>query len=285
MKVPEKDLTKSSHPIWEAVASPMRSIEVRAWLKNPENRRLALAWRGKQGETMMHWGAMADFGLMLDLIGIGMDVNALDAASMSPADWLLERLWMTSMEKVGSLTNLNLKKIRIMTDDLLSALWRQGGRVHSFQPPLPLQEFAVRQGLWQTLATWEDTERPKDSSASFPLHAWPLAPAEEGRRNFLHSWIEKAPVDAQDGQGRTPLFMAIQARLDPDLPPRASLDLDAAIDELLEAGANPDMESHDGKTPFSLLLSSSTDSTLIENLEYRLLSSRPKEDETGLKLG
>lgn len=273
------------HPIWEAVSSPMRSIEVRAWLRKPENRELALSWRGRQGETMLHWGAMADLGLMVDLAGVGLDVNALDGALMSPADWLLERLWMTHVEKVGGLTNLNLRKIRIMTDDLLSALWRQGGRVHGFKPPMPLEEFAVRQGLWQVLATWADTQGPQEGVPSFPMHAWPLAPAEEGRRNFLRLWQQHSPVDTQDEKGCTPLFVAIQERLKPDLPARASLDLDAAIDELLEAGANPDMENDEGNTPFSQLLSASVDPILVENLERRLLSARPGESEAGLDLG
>lgn len=251
----------------------MRSVEVRAWLKKPENQSLALSWRGQHGETMLHWGALSDFGLLLDLAGLGLDVNARDHADMTPSDWLLERLWMTHMEGVGKLTNLNLRKVRIMTDDLLSALWRQGGRLHAFQPPVPIEEFAVRQGLWQSLATWGDTEAPRDTRQSFPLHAWPLAPAEKGRQDFLAKWMEHACVDVRDNEGRTPLFVAIQARLDPDLTPRAALDLDAAIDELLQAGAHPEVEVQVGQTPLSLLLSSTASPILVENLERRLLAA------------
>lgn len=264
--------TPAPHPIWEAVLSPARSVEVRAWLRSPENARQAVSWRGPRGETMLHWGGMADLGLMIDLIGAGIDPNTLDGTGRTPADWLAERLWMTHMEGVGSLTKLNLKKLRVMTDDLLSALWRQGGR--TTEPGVHLGELAVRTGLWQTLETWRDMDGLKswqDWPVGTALHAWPLAPAEQGREDFLKKWLESGfGVDVRDAQNQTPLHVAVRARLDPSLSARDALDLDAAIDSLLAHGANPNAEAAGGHSPLSLLLTSQAPSVVIEHLGARL---------------
>lgn len=274
----------SPHPIWQALLSPARSVEVRAWLTRPENAQHALSWRGPRGETMLHWGAMSDLGLMVDLLGIGLDPNALDGSGRSPVDWLCERLWMTHMEGVGDLTRLSLKKLRVMTDDLLSALWRQGGR--------PADELAhvgalaVQTGLWQTLETLRDLNGNAyflDWPQGTALHVWPKAPAEQGRDDFLSAWIKEGMgVDLVDGEGKTPLFVAVQERLRPEISSRQSLDLDAAIDALLERGANPNAETSSGESALSVLLTSGAPAVLVEHLGGRLESA--VKHEGGLSL-
>ena len=265
------------HPIWHALLSPARSVEVRAWLRSQDNAQQAVQWRGPRGESMLHWGAMSDLGLMIDLIGTGLGPNVLDAAGRTPADWLCERLWMTHEEGIGNLTNLSLKKLRVMTDDLLSALWRQGGRVEDFS--IHLGVLAVKTGLWQTLETRLDLEGEefwKDWPTGGPLHVWPLSPAEQGREDFLDRWLATGKgVDPVDDEGRTPLFLAVQARLAPDLTSRKALDLDAAIDALLSHGANPNLETQAGESPLSLLLVADAPPAVVEHLGARLEKAVP----------
>lgn len=269
--------TPDPHPIWHALLSPARSVEVRAWLRNQDNARQAVQWRGPRGESMLHWGAMSDLGLMIDLIGAGLNPNVLDAAGRTPADWLCERLWMTHEEGIGNLTNLNLKKLRVMTDDLLSALWRQGGRVEDSS--IHLGVLAVKTGLWQTLETRRDLEGDefwKHWPTGSALHAWPLAPAEQGREDFLARWLATGEgVDPVDEEGRTPLFLAVQARLSPDLASRKALDMDAAIDALLSHGANPNLETQAGESPLSLLLVADAPPAVVEHLGSRLEKAVP----------
>ena len=263
--------TQDPHPIWQAMLSPHRSVEVRAWLRQPDNAKAALAWRGPRGESMLHWAVMADMGLMLDLMSLGLRANDQDARGHTPADWLVERLWMTHREGLGQLTVLNLRKLRIQTDDLLSALWRAGGRPGATgRDPRIL---AMETGLWQVMATWQDVEGDwarTDWPCGTTLHAWPLAPLEQGRSDYLASWIADRSVDVEDAAGRTPLFLAVASRLAcPDA--RKAVDLDAAIDALLAAGANPEHLAHDGQTPLSLTLSTAAaDKHVAELLATRM---------------
>lgn len=259
------------HPVWQALLSPHRSVEVRAWLRQAENARMARDWRGPRGESMLHWAAMADMGLMFDLMGLGLGANTPDANGHTAVDWLVERLWMTHREGLGQLTALNRRKLRIQTDDLLSALWRAGGR------PGPggrdPRELAMEAGLWQVLATWKDLEGGwawRDWPCGTALHAWPRAPLEQGRSDYLASWVQSRGVDLEDAQGRTPLFVAVAARLSSPGALKA-VDLDAAIDALLDAGADPQHPSRDGGTPLALTLSMAPDDPAIaEHLALRM---------------
>ena len=270
------------HPIWEAVLSPARSVEVRAWLSKETNRSTALALRGPQGETLLHWAALSDLGLMLDLIALGMDVNVLDGAGRGPVDWQFERLWATHVEGVGNLTYYNRQKLRLLTDDLLSALWRQGGRSQSNM--LDTRALAMRCGLWKTLAAWVDLEGPTRAlrdwehpveGVSHALHHWPLAPADKGRSDLLAAWQSQGwPLDEPNGKGVSALWVAVEARLTAE--GNRALALDAAIDELVEKGASVNFQGPAGVVLSQLPLLSQADPEVIEALEERL---RPIDQE------
>lgn len=262
----------SSHPIWAAVLSPARSVEVRAWLSRPENHAVARELRGPQGETLLHWAALSDLGLMLDLAGLGLDLNALDASGRSPVDWQFERLWVTHVENVGNLTTLNRKKLRLITDDLVPALWRQGGRPQS--GALDIRALAVRSGLWNTLATWKDLEGAEAAfrawgRATHALHHWPFAPAEAGRTAFLADWGAQGwSLDEPDADGATALRLAVEARL--GATGTAALALDEAIDALLAAGASPDAVGADGLAVSQIPLVREASPEVIDSLAERL---------------
>lgn len=268
------------NPIWDAVLSPARSVEVRAWLSKEANHQTARDLRGPQGETLLHWAALSDLGLMLDLVGLGVDVNAVDQSGRSPMDWQFERLWATHVENVGNLTHYNRQKLRLVTDDLLSTLWRQGGRPQSDM--LEIRGLAVRCGLWKTLATWVDLEGPAalrnwshpGEGPTHAIHHWPLAPADKGREFLLELWLNQGwPLDEPNPQGHSALWVAVKERL--AATGFQALGLDAAIEALVAAGANVTFEGPDGISLQQLPLLSNAPEEVVQAIEVRL-STKPK---------
>ena len=249
-------------PIWDALVSPLRAVEVRAWLVPAGNRAQALSDRGPQGESMLHWAALSDMGLVLDLLAIGLEPNPVDQRGRTPVDWQFERLWATHEAGIGNLTALNLRKLRLQSDDLVATLWRQGGRPASC--PVDVRPLAMRCGLWQTLHAWRDLDPNAwdDWESSSALHAWPAAPAEKGRQDFLEIWRrEGRPIDGLDKDGRTPLWWAVEERLRSD--GKARLAAQAAVQDLIGAGADPSIEDREGVSPMALpLLRGADDVTL-----------------------
>ena len=272
------------HSIWEAVLSPARSVEVRAWLTKEANRQEALRLRGPQGETMLHWAALSDLGLMLDLIGLGLDPNTVDESGRAALDWQFERLWATHEEGVGNLTYFNQQKIRLLTDDLAAVLWRQGGRPQSAM--LDIRALAVCHGLWKVLATWVDLEGPEQALRNWfnpaggradALHYWPLAPADTGREELLASWKAQGwSVDETTSDGETPLWIAVKKRL--GATGNRALGLDLAIDELLEAGANVDHVGPSGVSVSLLPLLSKATSETVDLLTEKLQAGQNREE-------
>lgn len=263
------------HPIWDAVLSPARSVEVRAWLSKEANHQAARELRGPQGETLLHWAALSDLGLMLDLVGLGLDVNALDQSGRGPMDWQFERLWATHVENVGGLTHYNRQKLRLLTDDLLSALWRQGGRPQSDM--LATRSLAVRCGLWQTLSTWVDLDGPEvlrdwyhpGEGTTHAIHHWPLAPADKGRQDLLELWVNQGwSLDEPNPQGHSALWVAVQERL--GAQGFQALSLDAAIEALVNAGANVRFEGPNGICLQQLPLLSAAAPEVAQAIEVRL---------------
>lgn len=262
--------------IWAALKLPLHAIQVRAWLSRPENRQAARAARGPRGETMLHWAAMADAGLMLDFLSLGLDANSPDGTGASPADWLLERLWMTHREGLANLTEIGKRKLRMQTDELLSALWRLGGR-----PALSGVDYravVASAGLWQTLATWKDCEGIESwqgwEAGTCALHHWPRAPQEQGGQHFLQAWSAAGlAVDVPDHQGRTPLWYAVQdaCRLK-GLEAQSAL---AAVEALVEAGANPEHLDQEGTAPLSLPLLHAVPEALTDRLSSLLSAATP----------
>lgn len=272
------------HRIWDAVLSPARSVEVRAWLTKEANRQEALNLRGPQGETMLHWAALSDLGLMLDLIGLGLDPNAVDESGRAALDWQFERLWATHEEGVGNLTHFNRQKIRLLTDDLAAVLWRQGGRPQNNM--LDIRALAVCHGLWKVLATWVDLEGPEQALRNWEnpageradaLHHWPLAPADQGREELLDLWKAQGwSVDETNSEGETPLWIAVKQRL--EATGNRALGLDLAIDELIEAGASVDHVGPNGLTVSLLPLTSGADLVVVDLLTEKLHLNQTNEE-------
>lgn len=268
------------HPIWNAILTPARSVEVRAWLRNKANRAAAVGMRGPQGESVLHWAALSDFGLVVDLIDVGLDINLADESGRSPMDWVFERFHMTHEEGVGALTFLNRQKLRLLTDDVGSSLWRLGGRLLVPQEGVDPQALAMRHGLWKMLEIWRDLASgpgPSKGASAWlgwrngqdAIHHYPWSPPETGRTQWLARWMEVGlSPDRPDDQDRTALWLAVERRL--DVPPSGAAAVDTAIDELLAVGADPQRAGPQGLSPLTLPLVRSCDPTLAEALTLRL---------------
>jgi len=276
------------HPIWSAVLSPSRSVEVMAWLKKKSNRALALDLRGMQGETMLHWAALSDSALTLDLLAAGFDFQTVDGSGRAPLDWLFERLWMTHMEGVGNLTALNLRKLRLQSDDLAMLLWRQGARraTQDFDERL----LSARCGMWKFLETVADLEGLPGAWSNLEgsntvLHGLAQSPDEKGRDRLLALWKNATQsVDVTNAMGHTPLGSAVSHRLSlPADKPLAIAAVDDWIAALVNAGADPNYSSEGAASPASLPLLNGAPPLVCDAIEA-LLNSESAVDEGNLPL-
>lgn len=276
------------HPIWSAVLSPSRSVEVMAWLKKKSNRALALELKGMQGESMLHWAALSDSALTLDLLAAGFDLQTVDGSGRTPLDWLFERLWMTHVEGVGNLTALNLRKLRLASDDLAMLLWRQGARraVQDFDE----RWLAARFGLWKFLETVADLEGLPSAWSHLEgdntvLHGLAHAPDEKGRDRLLDLWKKhEQSVDVLNRAGQTPLGSAVSHRLSLSADKTLAIaGVEDWIGTLVSAGADPNHSIDGAPSPASLPLLNGAPPLVCEAVEA-LLNSETAVDEGNLPL-
>lgn len=216
---------------------PERAIEARAWLK--KNAGAAARWRGRAGESLLHWACMSDLGLLLDVIDAGVDPNALDESGRTPLDWLNDRLWVACIDGTAGLNAEGQWRLRAQTETLLPALWARGGRAGK-NAPAPGRLW-VRAGAWPLLDLLR--EDGLDGWMSWPptgetvLHGWALAPERSEKHRFLTRALAAGlAVDAPDAEGRTPLWYAVDAWLS---QPSYAPVLEKAAAALVAAGADP----------------------------------------------
>lgn len=239
-----------------AFTQPGRGIEARAWLSRHHAE--ARAWQGTQAETLLHWGAMSDVGLLLDLAAAGLDPNAPDGDARTPLDWLNDRLWFACVENAARLTVEGRYRLRAQTEELVPALWGIGGRPGVGIEGLDPGSVWARAGAWPLLELLRDEGRGLDGWRRWGrhresvLHAWTVAPESPEKHRFLARALDAGlSVDEPDAAGRTPLWYAIDAWLARPGQADAS-NWKAAIRALLAAGADPDRAAVDGSSPAEL---------------------------------
>lgn len=266
-----------SSSVREALIDPRRGEEVQGWLRgNPSRKEAALAWRGDDGETMMHWAFMSSWGLALDLASAGLSYEDLDKYGRTPMDWLSDRLWATLVEPVGSarLSLAGQQRLLEHTQSQVLGLWNLGVRPTSRPRALHVGVVWMRAGAWKLMPLIRDEVLPQvlDKGISPPrpysgpcpgwmrwtprqghaLHVWVLSPDGPGRRAFLKTWQEAGlDVDARDEDGRTPLWYAVEGAL---FKPEWRRPLAKVMRELVAAGADPNAEDIDTTSPLSLIL-------------------------------
>lgn len=237
-----------------AFARPDRSVEARAWLRSHATE--ALAWRGSQGETLLHWAAMADLGLMLDLLAVGLDANEADGDARRPLDWLNDRLWLVCVDGQSGLDQQGRWRVKAQTEEMVPGLWNWGGRSGMGQEVLDSGMVWSRAGCWSLLdlvqsdsgRTWQGWGRHRETV----LHGWVVADDTAEKHRFLERVLQEGlAIDSPDAQGRTPLWYAVDAWLS---RPERQVGLRRAITALLAAGADPALPDAQGISPAALPL-------------------------------
>lgn len=241
--------------IWNALVTPARAIEVRAWMRRSPQEALAL--RGESQETALHWIAMNDLGALIDGLAIGMDPNALDNSGRTPLDWLNDRLWLACVAHEWGLDASGQARLRLQTEELVPALWGFGGRSsHAEEARDPVQTWA-RAGAWVLLPLLVspgslDGWRYRGVQGASMLHYWILAPDTAAKHTFLTQALAQGlSVDEPDRNGRTPLWYAVDAWC---AKPEWGTLLRPAIAALLAHGADPHRSDKEGLSPMGFLL-------------------------------
>lgn len=129
-------------------------------------------------------------------------------------------------------------------EDLVRALLDQGAdvnQVSSSGEPLFHQAIFASDSLTRLLL-----ERGADPGRTGDTGETPLHPAvRSGRAETVTFLIERGvPIDAPSKNGDTPLLTALRRSYHPRNP--------AVVRVLLEAGADPNVQAHDGLTPMHL---------------------------------
>lgn len=251
---PEREFDTSQKNIWYVLINPERAIEVRAWLK--KNRMKALIMRGENGETMLHWAVMSEYGIIIDLVDAGISPNSKDRHGKTPMDWLLERYWYTCVEKEGRLNRDGQYKIKSQTEDLGVVLWGMGGRPSENNPEsLDANLIAARGGLWWYIQLLYETYgldslRGWMSDKRSVMHAWILSENNEQKFVRMQELIKWGlSIDEVDANGRTCLWYAADAWKN-DLETDLMVEM---IPELLKLGADPDIDDVNGISPRNVL--------------------------------
>lgn len=263
--------------VHSALLDPRRALEVQGWIRGGDDRReQALAWRGTDGETMMHWAFLSSWSLALELNALGLDYAALDVHGRTPMDWLSDRLWSSIVEPIGSvrLSLAGQERLRRHTEEQVRGLWALGVRPSPRPRALHVGVCWMRAGAWSLLDLLRDEVIPQSQDAGIglprpysgpcpgwmrwtprqghALHAWVLSPDMPHRRGFLRAWKECGlDIDARDEDGRTALWYAVEAAL---FKQEWRARMTKVIQELVSEDADPREEDIDGASPLSLVL-------------------------------
>jgi len=262
--------TAAKPRFWNDFVDPTRTVEATTWIQRfPQE---VLAGRGERGETALHWAALANIGLVTDLLAIGMDINIPDARGRTALDWQNSRLWYICIEREGPMSEGGRFHVRQQSQALIEALWRLGGRPGMFTDLDPTQVW-TRAGLWTLVRMRQDTPESRAERHVTPTAPLPLAPLRNlgrARESALHGWVmaAEAPekhrtldqwladglqVDEPDAQGRTPLWYAVDGLIARPAWHRIFL---PSIRALLDRGANPDQADALGVSPRQRAVSS-----------------------------
>ena len=263
--------------VHSALLDPRRALEVQGWIRGGDDRQeQALAWRGTDGETMMHWAFLSSWSLALELNSLGLDYAALDVHGRTPMDWLSDRLWSSIVEPIGSvrLSLAGQERLRRHTEEQVRGLWALGVRPSPRARALHVGVCWMRAGAWTLLDLLRDEVIPQSQDAGIglprpysgpcpgwmrwtprqghALHAWVLSPDMPQRRGFLRAWKGCGlDIDARDEDGRTALWYAVEAAL---FQQEWRGRMTKVIEELISEDADPREEDIDGASPLSLVL-------------------------------
>lgn len=274
------DVNPVPKPAWDVFAHPYKVAEARVVMASKPAE--LLATRGDFGETALHWAAMSDGALAVDLVMGGFDANARDASGRTPLDWLHDRVRMVSDAAPGALrpqeealTEAEFRQNILNKSSVLVQLL-MGAGFRASDPTSMIRSW-LENGWYRfvTIAREMDdagaiTLSSLGEDGAGALHVMAGGTSWNGRREAMgrltlgefrtpevSSGDPDLPyralsVDEPDAHGKTPLRWALDAWRNESLQldDRAQFDL---IVWLLKAGADPCARDDAGMAPANLL--------------------------------
>lgn len=259
----------NSHPIWKLLLSPLHSVQVTSWLGNPEHWEEAEKLRGEQDETILHWAALSDMTLLIQALGtLEISPNAPDKNGFSPMDWQINRQELL-LNKYNNkeITKMNYIKSVMQADELISTLLGFEGVPNLHGLDL-LASFAVKNGLWRTLATLIEKDKKYNCfyDGKLPLHHLILSFNTKSRISFLKELVEgvthngkniKNPINSINDvteDGKTVLFLTIEEIINRHTSAIDLIDLEVFLEALIAFNPDPSIPNKEGVSPAQLIL-------------------------------
>lgn len=256
---------KRNENLWAAILNPSRAVEVRVWLKKHGEE--AIKIRGvKYEESLLHWAALSDIGLIIDLFSAGLDINIKDNLGRTPFDWVMERYWFSCINKNIHIAEEGKHKIRWQTEEFAIMLWQNGGRPGYWKdadlmrniddPQLFFGHVMCNGNLWGLMdiiyfSEGSDVFKGWPTNQRTLLHSWVTQPLTDIRKKMFTVWMKRlGTVDAVDEQGRTPLWYAMDAWIS---DPKKHGFLKEVVYFLIKKGANYERCDDSGVSPEALL--------------------------------
>lgn len=256
--------------IWQSLINPERAIEVKSWFM--KNQLTGSLLRGQNGETMLHWAALSEYALIIDLLDY-IDINCLDKNNKTPMDWILDRYnyVINNRKELSNINEEGLQKIKDQTEHLGVLVLSLGGRPYQLldknnEEKEPAKHFGVKAcfgGLWwlfrglyecmgkDVLVNWLDDKRSI-------LHLWFQAPYNEQKNDYYKIMIKNFGLDIniEDLNHRTPLWYAIDGFFYSKyilLENTEEKEIFKSIEALLKLGADPNIADINGIDPIQIL--------------------------------
>lgn len=250
----ECDRADAARPaFWDSFINPDRNIEAMAWVRQSPSE--VIAARGSMGETALHWAAVTNLALMVDLITAGLPVNTQDASGKTPLDWQVDQAFAVCVDRQGDLRDGGRYHVRSLSESLAQAIWRLGGRPGPRRTMDPIQVWS-RAGMWSLLDMRVEMEGPQalknlGRARESALHGWMLAPDAPEKYRCQEKWLAQGwlAVDEPDANGRTPMWYAVKAWRE---RPHWMAILRPSMDALLVAGADPRRVDAAGVSPIAM---------------------------------
>lgn len=245
--------------LFEAAANPSRVVEVQSWINQENNKPLVNNIKGKNGESLLHWAAMCNLGLSMDLLNAGVDINVKDADNRTPLDWITERLYFVCIDSETAQSAEIKQNIIKISNYIGSSLINMGAKA---KDPMSIW---VLTGSWELVKAQYDKE--PDSWLSIGpdnfsvMHFWPIAyfQSNEDKAFALNFFLEKnIDINRENDKGITPLYVAVEQWIVGRCP-------EEHIKLLVKKGANPNILTSQGSNCWSLVSSESKD--MVKKLE------------------
>lgn len=241
-------LNTGSDDIFDIAANPSRSIEFRQWIQN--NKEEAVHILGKNKEKLIHWAALLDLGIFIDLVQMGCDINSKDELGRTPLDWIASRLFFVCLSKKHQHSYEVKNNIISITKKIVPYIISVGGT--GSQDVRENLEVWARTGIWE--AIFVEFEKNKGElfigqEKNSILHYFPVAYFADDKEviNYLNAAIKYGcDINYQNAKGFTSLMVAAENWI-------AGYVRDERIIFMIQMGADPEISNDFDENSFEII--------------------------------